>query len=645
MYSQGLFSIGGIASGLDTSGIIDQLMQLERQPVVRMQNVQSQLKQVDSAWSRVNTKLSALRTAVDAISKPAQFDKMVAVESSNTDAVGVKASGTAGTGSVSFRVTQLAQSHQLASGDFANPDAALAADTFEVTVDGTTTTVTLDGTQSLNDLASELNAAKGGFTASVVKVADGQHRLLLTGNTTGADQALTVSSGLAQLQSTATTDLRVAQDATLELGAVDGDMTVQRSSNTISDLVAGATITLKQTTTDPVTVTASRDVDGAAKKIKAYVDALNGAIGTLADLSGYDAETEQGGVLQGDSTARALLSRLRSAVNAPTSLTSGFTNGYEVGLGIDRAGAVTLDETKLRDALTADFDGVAKLFSTSGTATSASVSSVAGTSATRSGTYEVKISRAATVASITGTAYTPPGDTEPKTFRVSSGGQTVSITIDSTHTTADQAALAIQQKLDEAGISMLSSATAGGELKLETTAYGSAAEFTVEGLDASGNVDATDTVFGLAGSHAGVDVEGSIREAGTTDAFVAMTGSGQLLTAASGDADGLRVQYTGASTETFDVTYSRGLAGNMSDTLKQAEGSGGMVARARQGITSQIDLYQDRIDSFDIRLQTREATLRRQFTAMETAMSQLQSQGNWLSSQLSSLAGLNAQRK
>jgi flagellar capping protein FliD len=44
----------------------------------------------------------------------------------------------------------------------------------------------------------------------------------------------------------------------------------------------------------------------------------------------------------------------------------------------------------------------------------------------------------------------------------------------------------------------------------------------------------------------------------------------------------------------------------------------------------------------DVRLADKEAALRRQYTAMETAMQQAQSQGSWLTSQITGLTGTAA---
>lgn len=54
----GSFQFGGIASGLDTSSIIDQLMSVERKPLERLQADFDNLKLKQKAWKEVDSKLS-----------------------------------------------------------------------------------------------------------------------------------------------------------------------------------------------------------------------------------------------------------------------------------------------------------------------------------------------------------------------------------------------------------------------------------------------------------------------------------------------------------------------------------------------------------------------------------------------------------
>ncbi|HSK21921.1 MAG TPA: flagellar filament capping protein FliD [Egicoccus sp.] len=648
MSAQGLFSIGGLASGLDTSNIISQLMKIERQPVVRMESTQAQLRQVDGAWNQVNTKLSALRTAVDKINRRDRFTSMVAVTSSNSDAVSVTRGTGTTTGTLSFRVDQLAQSAQMASGDFAATDTPLAAGTFEVAIGGQTTTVELDGTQTLSDLVAKLNAAEGGFTASTVKIADGQYRVLLTGDDSGAGNDLAVTSTLAPFGAGQTTNLRTARDAQVTLGTGVDAITISRASNTITDLVPGASVTLNKTTADEVTVTSSRDVEAAVRAVNDYVTALNGAIDTLKSLTAYDAETNTAGLLQGDATARQLMGQLRSS--AVTSLgvpREPFSNGYEVGLSVDRYGKAVLDETKLRDALAEDFDAVGRVFGRAATVSEPSAVGMAGSTATADGNYEVEVTTAATAAKAVGATYDPPGAGEPKTFRVISGGRTATVTIDTTHLSAADVIAEINEALEASDLGYLS-ARAGeggeGDLVIESSDYGSKSTFTIEEMTGAGEgatVVPGGTAWGLEGTYTGTDASGRIRPVGGD--WSDLTGSGQTLTASEGPGEGIKFVWTAdaASTGAFGVAFTQGLGGQMDATLRSAEGSSGSVARARTGISNQISMYDTRIEGFEHRLTLRESTLIRQFTAMETAMSRMNSQMSWLSSQLSSLNGMN----
>jgi flagellar hook-associated protein 2 len=452
--------------------------------------------------------------------------------------------------------------------------------------------------------------------------------------------------------------LAAAQDATVTLGSGDGAITISRSSNTITDLVPGASITLKKVTADEVTVTSSRDVDGGVKAVKDYVDALNSAIKTLADLSSYDAAAKKGGVLQGDATARQLLGSLRAAATGAAGVAGNtFTSAFQVGMSVDRDGKVTLDETKLRAALEQDFDAVGRLFGRTATATDPLATSVLGTRDTTPGTYQVEVTAAAETAKAVGTSYAPPADeTQAKTFRITSGSRTATITIGPAHESAADVVAAINEALADAQITTVRAreGDAGeGPFVLEESRYGTANHFTVEELTGDGE-DATvvegGEVWGLEGTHAGANAEGRIRLVrpdGSTEEWAELTGTGRSLSATTGAAKGISLTWTGegASDAPFELAYSHGLGGQMSDTLRAAEGMFGSVARARQGLTSRIAIFQTRIDGFEQRLATRESTLMRQFTAMETAMHRMNSQMSWLSSQIASMNAVNAQQR
>lgn len=276
-----LFSIGGISSGLDTDSIITQLMQLERLPVVRFQQRQASLRALDTAWGQVTTRLSGVRTAVDALRQTGSFDKHVAASSSQPDAATATATGARTTGEISFTVERLATAHQLAGGgSFGSADALVGAGELTLTrADGTVTTVTTDEHTTLAQLAQRITGAKGGVRATVVKAEEGVHRLVLTATSTGAASQFELASDLAGLDTA--DELRSGQDAHLRMGSLD----VYRATNTVTDLVEGVTIQLRKVTDQPVTVAVERDLDAAVASIKGFVDSLNGALSTMKELS------------------------------------------------------------------------------------------------------------------------------------------------------------------------------------------------------------------------------------------------------------------------------------------------------------------------------------------------------------------------
>jgi flagellar hook-associated protein 2 len=360
-----MMSIGGLASGLDTESIISGLMQAERTPVTRFQQRQAELRKVDDAWGTVTTKLSAVRSAVDKLKAVGAFDAYAAVSSSNADAVAATKTGTPSTGSLSFSVDALATAHQAAfTGVYASAGDLVGAGSFTVNQGAASYAVTTSATTTLSQLAAELNANLPGLTASVV-AADGGSRLVLGARQTGSANAITLSNtagapaGLGSLS-----QMRAADDAKLTLG---GGITVTRSGNTVTDVLVGVSLDLKQA--DPaktVTVTTTRDTDAAKTAVQGLVDAVNGVLTSLKDLTKYDVASKTAGVLQGDDTARRLMMDLRQALSVPVAGLSGtYTAASSVGLTLTNDGLTKLDTTKLQKAFNSDYAAVGRLFSDS----------------------------------------------------------------------------------------------------------------------------------------------------------------------------------------------------------------------------------------------------------------------------------------
>ncbi len=646
---QGLFSIGGIASGLDTNDIVSQLLKLERQPVVRLEQRQQDLQTTRDAWGQLTTKLASVRSATDKLRRPDAFSSLTSVTSSDPDAVSVSAqSGVTQDSQLSFTVEQLATRMQRSSTDrFAGRDAALDGRQLAITdAQGVTHDLTgdLGSEATLGDLVDAVNAAGIGVTADALQVTPGEFQLVLTAEQTGTDGAFQATSSGWSGGFGVTQD---AQDAVLRVGGIE----VTRSSNTIDDLIDGATLTLNRTTDTTVTVNAERDVDAAVGKVTELAEAINQMNARVGELTDFDPETREAGPLQGQFAATQLGFDLLSAVRAPIDGLAGPSGlASAVGLSVDRDGVIQVDEARLRQAFEEDFEGTAARFSRSGRASDPdAATTVAGSRATQPGSYDVEVSVAADVARVTGASSFPSGAGEPKTFMVRSpGGTMVTVTLDSTQETVSSAAAKIQAALEAAGVTNLNASFTGdptdGHLTLESTRYGSSSRFEVYQVDPEdGSPIDGGTVFGLEGVHTGVDVEGTI-------GGVEATGSGRLLSVDEGPAAGLSVTTVGGmelpeeGDRAFTVDFWQGIGGSLDTLLQRSEGSGGTISRARSALDSQMRLYQDRIEAFERRLESREVTLRRQFVAMETAMDRFNSQSEWLQGQIGQLSAINGQR-
>lgn len=106
--------IDGLASGLDTTSIVNQLMQIERRPQVALTVRRDQEEAARTELSAIRTDINALRTLAADLRLTTGWDRLTAA-SSNPDAVSVQATAASTTGSYSFQVTSVATAASLYS--------------------------------------------------------------------------------------------------------------------------------------------------------------------------------------------------------------------------------------------------------------------------------------------------------------------------------------------------------------------------------------------------------------------------------------------------------------------------------------------------------------------------------------------------
>lgn len=223
--------------------------------------------------------------------------------------------------------------------------------------------VVVEATDTLQTLASKINDADVGVSASVIN--DGSpgapFRLSLSSENAGTDGAFVFDDGGIGLN---TVTLSQAQDAVVFYGGNDPSksIAVESKSNTLSSIIPGADISLLSVSDQPVTVTIAQDDQSIVGNAGSLVDSLNGVFDTLDRYDSYDAESEQRGLLLGDSTVAQIRSRLYNVLIQPNNELSGqFTSLSQIGIRVGSGARVEFDQDKFTTALQTDRDAVEAL--------------------------------------------------------------------------------------------------------------------------------------------------------------------------------------------------------------------------------------------------------------------------------------------
>lgn len=349
----------GIGSGLDVSSIISQLMALEERPIIALQQREAGYQAQLSALGQLRSAVSSYKDAVGALKSFSDFNLFKAT-SADKAIFTATAGNTAAVGTYDIEVQSLAKAEK--QGSAVQPDSDTttfgnAGDKMKIVIGASSFTVDT-GAKTLSAIASAINDAPDniGVTASIIQETASQYYLVVTSDNVGVDNAMTISfedSGGTPVADPLTMGVvQAASDAQI---LVDNTYTIQRSTNTITDAFEGVTLNLLDTSASAVNLAVTKDTSSVSKAVSGFVDAYNSLRSSLSELGS--------GNLMGDSTIRLIESRVRSIINTPPSgLTGSFSTLSEIGISFLKDGTLTLDSSKLNDAIGSDLNSVSDLF-------------------------------------------------------------------------------------------------------------------------------------------------------------------------------------------------------------------------------------------------------------------------------------------
>jgi flagellar hook-associated protein 2 len=372
-------SFGGLASGLDTRAIISALVAVERRPITALETKKTGYTKQKSLFGDLKGLLDKLTTAAKALQKTTDFLARKAA-SDDEDIVTATAGSSAAPGTYKLKVEQLARAQLNRSAGSASPTATFAATEAEFSIDigGNSHLISVAGTPTLQSIADAINAYDDaneiGVRAEVLDTGNtanpGQrYQLIVRATETGPTGAFTLTPSLPgagtafeNLIAQVNTNVTAATQAQLNVNGV----TVYRSSNQVSDLFAGITLDLRSAAspTQEVTITVSNDAEATTKKVQDLVDAYNKVVDFFTEQNALGADGKAKSALFGDSTLRSMRSSLRSVLGSSVDGTGNqaFQLLSQLGVTSDKDGKLTLNAGKLADALGADEDAAAAVF-------------------------------------------------------------------------------------------------------------------------------------------------------------------------------------------------------------------------------------------------------------------------------------------
>lgn len=387
--------ISGMGSGFDVGGTIEQILEIERRKVERIQEQQVKKDDRIGAWIDVKESLTSFTRAADTL-RWMDVWRTMATPSSNPEVITATARSTAAQGTYAIEVSQMAHAHTIASasnletagGDPVKSDTLLSEITGievgdEFVIGGQSFTVTGDDT--LRTLRDKINAAADDMPDDErVRATILDHRLVLQREKTGADTITANDAVGSTLQLLGITDgvgnpaneLLEAQNAVFSVN----NAIIERESNTgIDDVLEGVTFHLQGVGTSTLTV--GPDTEAIKDAIRNFVDTYNEAAEKMK-LYGSTDMTDPAipvpGLLQEDSLLREINFKLRSQLTQNLSGThtaenAGYTyNGLEgvmdalhhIGIwttGEDNRLEI-VDEARLDEMLSQNIEKVEQLF-------------------------------------------------------------------------------------------------------------------------------------------------------------------------------------------------------------------------------------------------------------------------------------------
>jgi len=302
---------------LDVASIVSGLMEIENKPLNLLDTKIAASNTKISLIGQFQSKLSNVQTALTALQTPSNFTG--AVSSSSSAVATALATANVQAGRYNLEVEQTAETAQTNISGFSSKTDSLNGTDYRFKV-GTITYQPDDNVTSLEGLRNWINTQPGlkdKVQASILQSSSGAYVLSLRGLSVGADNALVTevqsSDGWQSVE-----PYQKAQNAKFTLNGVP----FERASNTVTDAIAGMTLSLLQNGKS-VLQASNSDSTQAKALLTSLVTAYNDLLGFYKTQTAPSADQSTRGLLNSDFSLESVMRQLQTAMASQLTDSSG----------------------------------------------------------------------------------------------------------------------------------------------------------------------------------------------------------------------------------------------------------------------------------------------------------------------------------
>ena len=412
----------GIGSGLDVKTIVEALVKAEITPVQTRHDKQA--KNVSTELSAVGQLKNVMSNLKESLSNMSDINKFYNKKFSLSDPSFLSATITpdAVKGTYQIQVQNLAQQQSLATGYFENNTTSIGSSgtmtinfgtyspdntSFTANPDAPAVSINISpDNNSITAVRDAINSSDSGITASIVEDSQGA-RLIVQSSQTGANYAMQISGDISALNYDPTTNVNsltqtmAAQNSTVLING----LTVSQSTNELENAISGITLNLmKAEPGTTITLTVNDNKDQITSLVNDFVKKYNDSITFLTNLTGYNSETKERGVFQGDPQFRNLkLSLNRWATTPLNNNNNAIQSLTDLGIKTNKQGLLEINQDKFNAALADHYSEIGALFAKTATTTDSNIRVNSVDSKAPAGTYAIDLTEYTPGVSISGT--------------------------------------------------------------------------------------------------------------------------------------------------------------------------------------------------------------------------------------------------